>query len=82
MSDTTSIIIWVGLVAFGFLIGYTLSFAKYKKMIIDVLDNLLFTEKVNKEEYNYYKEKFIKEKDTLKGIRGFIERKKDGEKPI
>lgn len=77
MSDMSIIIIYLGIFFLGLIAGNTLSYKKYGKLILDVLDNLRYTEKINVEQYDYYKEKFIKQKDSLKSIKDFINRKKE-----
>ena len=74
MTDINVIIIYLGCIVIGFIIGGIVYYKKYGRMIIEVLDNLKFTKKINTEEYDYYKEKFIKQRDSLKSIRDFTKK--------
>ena len=71
------IFIYVALVFIGLIIGNILSYKRYGKLILEVLDNLKFTDKISITEYEYYKEKFIKQKDSLKGIKDFMKKQKE-----
>lgn len=79
MSDTATILIYLALFFIGLVIGNYFSYKKYGKLILEVLDNLKFTDKITKEEYGYYKDKFIKQKDSLKGIKEFMKKRKERE---
>ena len=77
ITDTTTILIYVALFFIGLVVGNTFSYKRYQKLILEVLDNLKFTDKISPEEYEYYKEKFIKQKDSLKGIKDFMKKQKE-----
>ena len=69
MTDNTTLFIYLGCFVIGFLVGSVVNYKKYRKLILEVLDNLKFTDIIDGNQYEYYKEKFIKEKDSLKGIK-------------
>lgn len=80
MTDNTTLFIYLGCFVIGFLVGSVLNYKKYRKLILEVLDNLKFTEKIDSNQYEYYKEKFIKEKDSLKGIKELTVKLRKGKK--
>ena len=79
ITDTATIFIYLALFFIGLIVGNYLSYKKYGKLILEVLDNLKFTDKITSVEYDYYKEKFIKQIDSLKGIKEFIKKRKERE---
>ena len=80
ISEIGKILIYVSCVLLGFVVGNIYYFKRYAKMILEVLDNLKFTKKINNEDYEYYKNKFLKQKDTMNNIIGFIKRNNNKEK--
>ena len=76
MEDIYTVILWCILLIVGYLIGIALSYKKYGKLILEVLDYLKYTKKIEEEEYIYYKEKFLTEKDSLKGLKSIMEKRK------
>jgi len=81
-----SLIIYIGLFVGGVIIGMALSFRKnYRNKILEILDYLKFAKKIDNDEYEYYKVKFIDKQDdiqTLKKLSGLIKRrKKEHEQP-
>lgn len=67
-----SVIIYIVLMIIGVIAGYSLSFRQYGNKVLDVLDDLLFLNKISDEEYKRLKIKYIFKKDNLKSVKSLL----------
>lgn len=77
MAETNTIIIYCALILVGVFIGYLVSFRKYKRLTIEVLDYLKWNKELDNDKYDYYVEKFVTKKDSMKAITTFIRNQKN-----
>lgn len=68
MVETISILIYCIIFIAGFLLALSLLTRKYQHKVMDVLDYLLFSKKIEEKEYNHYKEKYVTKQDSLKNL--------------
>ena len=71
-----SILIYCAMMILGVIVGYSLSFRQYGNKVLDVLDDLLFLNKITDEEYKRLKNKYIFKKDNLKNIKSLLKSSK------
>lgn len=71
-----STIVYIALMVLGIIAGYSLSFRKYGNKVLDVLDDLLFLNKITDEEHKRLKNKYIFKKDNLKSVKSIVKSSK------
>ena len=71
-----STLIYIALMVLGLLAGYSLSFGKCSDKILQVLDDLMFLNKITDEEYKHFKNKYIIRKDKLKNFKSLLKSSK------
>lgn len=72
----SSILIYCSIFVLGIIAGYSLSYRRYGNKILDVLDDLLFLNKITDEEFKRLKNKYIYKKDNLKSVKSILKSSK------
>lgn len=78
MSDLLILLFYCVLFLVGLIIGFATSIRGYQKKAKDLIDFMYFNKRIEKEEYDYYIEKYVNKQDNIKNVFSFVKRRKEG----